>query len=125
MKKLTLFCFLLNVLLVAAMTTVSCVSSIPLSARLSNVIEQVETSEYISDEEWEEIKEEYFMLVDEFRVNIDIYTEEERTEIYEQIGRMNGVLVKREANSIVSSLKELNNSLPSIVQGFMEGFVSE
>lgn len=125
MKKLILFSFLLNVLLVAAMTTVSCVSSIPLSTRLSNVIEQVETSEYISDEEWEEIKEEYFMLVDEFRVNIDIYTEEERTEIYEQIGRMNGVLVKREANSIVSSLKELNNSLPSIVQGFMEGFVSE
>ena len=125
MKKLTLSSFLLNVLLVAAMTTVSCVSSIPLSTRLSNVIEQVETSEYISDEEWEEIKEEYFMLVDEFRVNIDIYTEEERTEIYEQIGRMNGVLVKREANSIVSSLKELNNSLPSIVQGFMEGFVSE
>lgn len=125
MKHLAVFPLFVKVLLILAVTSVSCVSNVSLSARLADILEYVESSESISDEEWEYIKEDYYLIVDEFKATHSAYSEEEKSLIYEQIGKMNGLLAKREAGSIVEAIEEFNNSIPSIVQGFIDGFVSE
>ena len=121
MQNLAVSSFFSKVLLIMSVTIVSCVSNISLSARLTDIIEHVETSESISDEEWEYIKEDYYLLVDEFKANISTYTEEEKSQIYEQIGKMSGIIAKREAGQTIGRFNEVLESLPSMLDGFLEG----
>lgn len=121
MKHLAVFPLFVKVLLILAVTSVSCVSNVSLSARLADILEYVETSESISDEEWEYIKEDYYLLVDEFKANISTYTEEEKSQIYEQIGKMSGIIAKREAGQTIGRFNEVLESLPSMLDGFLEG----
>lgn len=100
---------------------VSCFFAPSVQQRLSDTIEYVENAESIPAEEWESIKEEYYMTVDEFRANLDSYSEEEKQEIYVLIGKMNGIIAKREAGRAVGRLNEILESLPSVLDGFVEG----
>lgn len=99
----------------------SCVSVLPLPARMSNVVEYVDATESMSDEEWEYVKEEYYLLTDEFRANISSYTEEEKQEVYALMGKMNGIIAKREASKVMGRLNEIVESVPSLLDGFVEG----
>lgn len=117
---------LFKVLIAAVMisTVASCVSPSVVD-RLTALVEYSESVEGIPDEEWESIKQDFYMAVDEFRVNLESYSEEERTQIYELIGRMNGIIAKREATEAVGDITNFIESLPSIINGFVEGFKTE
>lgn len=99
----------------------SCFFAPSVAERLSDTIEYVESAESMTTEEWEVIKEEYYMTVDEFRANIDSYTEKEKQEIYGLIGKMNGIIAKREAGQAIGRFNEILESLPSMLDGFVEG----
>ena len=105
--------------------SVSCAFVTPLPQRLSDVVEYAENNQAISDEEWEYVKEDYYLLTDEFRANLSTFTDEEKQDVYELMGKMNGIIAKREANKIMNGLNELSNSLPSIIEGFVQGFTGE
>lgn len=98
----------------------SCVSQ-SLVERLKDLVEYAENVEGIPDEEWESIKQDFYMTVDEFRVNLDTYTTEEKAEAYELIGKMNGIIAKREAGQAIGRFNEILESLPSMLDGFVEG----
>ena len=120
---MTIIYNLIRVVTVAAhlLLVGSCFSAPSIQERLSNTIEYVENVESMTTEEWEAVKEEYFMTVDEFRANVDSYTEEERHQIYAQIGKMNGIIAKREAGQAIGRFNEILESLPSMIDGFVEG----
>lgn len=120
-KLLNLFLSCIVVLLFS----VSCSFVAPLPQRLSDVVEYAENNQAISDEEWEYVKEDYYLLTDEFRANLSTFTEEEKQDMYELMGKMNGIIAKREANKFMNGLNELSNSLPSIIEGFVQGFTGE
>lgn len=117
--NLLLSCFFVLIL------SVSCAFVAPLPQRLSDVVEYAENNQAISDEEWEYVKEDYYLLTDEFRANLSTFTDEEKQDVYELMGKMNGIIAKREANKIMNGLNELSNSLPSIIEGFVQGFTGE
>lgn len=100
---------------------VSCFFSPSVSEQLTSIIEEVEYSDVITDEEWIGILEEYNTIVDEFNENLDLYTEEEKQEVYKLIGKMNGIIAKREAEKAVGRLNDVIESLPSMLDGFVEG----
>lgn len=112
---------ILPLLMAAFLSLSSCVSVLPLPARMSNVVEYVDATESMSDEEWEYVKEEYYLLTDEFRANISSYTEEEKQEVYALMGKMNGIIAKREASKAMGRLNEIVESVPSLLDGFVEG----
>lgn len=122
MKKLLKSC--LSPLLVLALS-VSCTFVAPLPQRLSDVVEYAENNQSISDEEWEYVKEDFYLLTEEFRANLSTFTDEQKQEVYELMGKMNGIIAKRETNKIVNGINELSNSLPSIIDGFVQGFTGE
>ena len=122
MKMKKLFSVLMAAFLILAVA--SCVSQ-SLVERLKDLVEYAENVEGIPDEEWESIKQDFYMAVDEFRVNLESYSEEERTQAYELIGRMNGIIAKREATETVGDIANFIESLPSIINGFVEGFTTE
>ena len=117
--NLLLSCFFVLIL------SVSCAFVAPLPQRLSDVVEYAENNQAISDEEWEYVKEDYYLLTEEFRANLSTFTDEEKQDVYELMGKMNGIIAKREANKIMNGLNELSNSLPSIIEGFVQGFTGE
>lgn len=110
---------------VASFLATSCVFSAPLSVRLSDVVEYAENSQSVSDEEWELIKEDYFLLTEEFRANLSTYTDEEKQVVYELMGRMNGLIAKRGAGRFMEGLNELSTSLPAMIEGFVQGLTGE
>ena len=119
---------LLNLLLscvIVLFLSVSCSFVAPLPQRLSDVVEYAENNQAISDEEWEYVKEDYYLLTEDFRANLSTFTDEEKQDVYELMGKMNGIIAKREANKIMNGLNELSNSLPSIIEGFVQGFTGE
>lgn len=122
MKMKKLFSVLMAAFLILAVA--SCVSQ-SLVERLKDLVEYAENVEGIPDEEWESIKQDFYMTVDEFRVNLDTYTTEEKAEAYELIGKMNGLIAKREATKAAGDIANFIESLPSVIDGFVEGFTSE
>lgn len=109
----------------ALILSVSCSFSAPLSVRLADVVQYAENIQNISDEEWEAVKEDYFLLTEEFRANVSAFTEEEKQEIYHLMGRMNGLMAKREMGERMNEIYEISNSLPSLIEGFVQGLSGE
>lgn len=109
----------------ALILSVSCSFSAPLSVRLADVVQYAENIQNISDEEWEAVKEDYFLLTEEFRANVSAFTEEEKQEIYHLMGRMNGLMAKRETGERMNEIYEISNSLPSLIEGFVQGLSGE
>lgn len=103
----------------------SCVFEAPLSERMADIVEYAENTPAISDEEWECVKEDYYLLADEFRANISSYTEMEKQEIYELMGKMNGIIAKRNTGKFIDGLNEFSTSLPSLIEGFVQGITGE
>lgn len=88
-------------------------------------MQYAENIQNISDEEWEAVKEDYFLLTEEFRANVSAFTEEEKQEIYHLMGRMNGLMAKRETGERMNEIYEISNSLPSLIEGFVQGLSGE
>lgn len=115
MKQLLLFSIALAALLS------SCVS--PLSSRLNDYVNEVESScQNWTEEDWELSQEEYAKLLEEYELNYDSYTQEEKDAINKAIGRYNGLLIKQGIEEAGSVLKEFGERLPSLIEGFMSAF---
>lgn len=115
MKQLLLFSIALAALLS------SCVS--PLSSRLNDYVNEVESScQNWTEEDWELSQEEYAKLLEEYELNYDSYTQEEKDAINKAIGRFNGLLIKQGIDEAGNMLKEFGERLPSLIEGFMSAF---
>ena len=115
MKQLLLFSIALAALLS------SCVS--PLSSRLNDYVNEVESScQSWTEEDWELYQEEYAKLLEEYELNYDSYTQEEKDAINKAIGRYNGLLIKQGIEEAGSVLKEFGERLPSLIEGFISAF---
>lgn len=106
---------------ICAVACMSCLTNVPLSSKLAAIVEFVEETPNISDEEWELLKEDYYMIAGEFKANVNSYDDAEKQEMYHLIGKMNGFIAKREAHNAIGGILELGNSVPSIIDGFLEG----
>ena len=106
--------------LVIALIT-SCAS--PLSGRLNDYVNEVESScQSWTEEDWELSQKEYAKLLEEYELNYDSYTQEEKDAINKAIGRYNGLLIKQGIEEAGSVLKEFGERLPSLIEGFMSAF---
>ena len=115
MKQLLLFSIALAALLS------SCVS--PLSGRLNDYVNEVESScQNWTEEDWELSQEEYAKLLEEYKLNYDSYTQEEKDAINKAIGRYNGLLIKQGIDEAGNILKQFGERLPSLIEGFMSAF---
>ena len=115
MNQLLLFSIALAALLS------SCVS--PLSSRLNDYVNEVESScQNWTEEDWELSQEEYAKLLEEYELNYDSYTQEEKDAINKAIGRYNGLLIKQGIDEAGNMLKEFGERLPSLIEGFMSAF---
>lgn len=100
----------------------TCCSS-PLSSRMNEYVTEVEaTCQNWTEEDWELSQEEYAKLLEEYELNYDSYTQEEKDAINKAIGRYNGLLIKQGIEEAGSVLKEFGERLPSLIEGFMSAF---
>ena len=107
---------------VITLITLSSCSS-PLSTRIDKYVDKVEsTCQDWSAEEWEISQEEYAKLLEEYQLNYNSYTPEEKAAINKAIGRYNGLLVKQGLQEAGNTLKELGERLPSLIEGFVGAF---
>ena len=106
--------------LVIALIT-SCVS--PLSSRFNDYVNEVESSyKNWTEEDRRLSQEEYAKLIEEYELNYDSYTQEEKDAINKAIGRYNGLLIKQGIDEAGNILKEFGECLPSLIEGFMSAF---
>lgn len=100
---------------------ISCAS--PLSSRLNDYVNEVESScQNWTEEDWELSQEEYAKLLEEYELNYDSYTQEEKDAINKAIGRYNGLLIKQGIDEAGNILKDFGERLPSLIEGFMSAF---
>ena len=100
----------------------TCCSS-TLSSRMNEYVTEVEaTCQNWTEEDWELSQEEYAKLLEEYELNYDSYTQEEKDAINKVIGRYNGLLIKQGIEEAGSVLKEFGERLPSLIEGFMSAF---
>ena len=97
--------------------------SSPLSSRMNEYVTEVEaTCQNWTEEDWELSQEEYAKLLEEYELNYNSYTQEEKDAINKAIGRYNGLLIKQGIEEAGSVLKEFGERLPSLIEGFMSAF---
>ena len=100
----------------------TCCSS-TLSSRMNEYVSEVEAScQNWTDEDWELSQEEYAKLLEEYELNYDSYTQEEKDAINKAIGRYNGLLIKQGIDEAGNIIKEFGERLPSLIEGFMSAF---
>ena len=100
-----------------------CSCSSPLSSRMNEYVSEVEASCHNwTTEDWKLSQEEYATLLEEYELNYDSYTQEEKDAINKAIGRYNGLLIKQGIEEAGSVLKEFGERLPSLIEGFMSAF---
>ena len=106
------------------MTLTSCAA--PLSSRMNDYVTEVEQNcSNWTDEQWELSQQEYQKLLDEYRINKDSYTQEEKDAINKAIGRYNGLLVKHGIEQLGDIIKGVGERIPSILEGFISAFEKE
>ena len=100
----------------------TCCSS-PLSSRINDYVSEVEANcKNWTAEDWELSQEEYAILLEEYQLNYDSYTQEEKDAINKAIGRYNGLLIRQGIEEAGSIIKEFGERLPSLIEGFMSAF---
>lgn len=120
MKSVTKL-FLAIIAISSFMLLSSCSS--PLSNRMNEYVSEVEANcKNWTAEDWELSQEEYAILLEEYQLNYDSYTQEEKDAINKAIGRYNGLLIKQGIEEAGSIIKEFGERLPSLIEGFMSAF---
>lgn len=90
---------------------------------MNEYVSEVEAScQNWTDEDWELSQEEYAKLLEEYELNYDSYTQEEKDAINKAIGRYNGLLIKQGIDEAGNIIKEFGERLPSLIEGFMSAF---
>ena len=63
-----------------------------------------------------------YKILEEYDLNYDSYTQEEKDAINKAIGRYNGLLIKQGIDDAGNILKDFGERLPSLIEGFMSAF---
>ena len=96
-------------------------SSPTLPERMNSLAEYCVGVDSFTDEELDAVKDEYNMLLEEFKANINDYSSEERQQVFADISRINGVLTREAASRATGILGDGLRSLPDILGGFASG----
>lgn len=121
MNKLLLRTGTFAVILLSAFLCVSCVRQ-TLAERFSLLADEFDSAESLSYDERQQLEEEFNMLSGEFQANLSSYTPEERDEIYESIGKINGIMARQGIEALRDGIDEIRNALPSLLDGFVSAF---
>lgn len=117
---------LIKIIIIAVGILIATSCSAPLSTRMTKYVSEVESScENWTKEDWEMSCEEYAKLLEEYKLNYDSYTLEEKKAINKAIGRYNGLLVKSGIQEVGNKFKDFSERLPSLIEGFMSAFENE
>ena len=104
-----------------AIATSACAA--PLSTRMNRYVTAAESKcSNWTDKDWELSKQEYKALLEEYRINKESYSQEEKDAINMAIGRYNGLLVKHGIEGLGDYLKSIGERIPSFIEGFMSAF---
>ena len=94
-----------------------------LSARIEKYVERVEKNcAQWTPKEWEDSKEQYKKLINEYKQNYDSLTPADRESINKAIGRYNGLYVKFSIGEAGDKLHKIGERIPSLVEGFVSAF---
>lgn len=111
----------------AVLLTASCTK--PMSARIDKLENKISTTEGMTEEQVNDLVDEYEDLLEEFRTNYDKYADEEKQAIYKSIGKMNATIakysVKNGMNDLLEELTEFTNAIPSMLDGFKSGLTGD
>lgn len=107
-------------LMITLMLT-ACTSS--LSSRIDKAVADVEANcETWTEEEWDLAIDDYSKLLEEYEMNYNSYSAEEKAEINRALGRYSALMVKQGFREAGDALEDFTESLPSLVEGFMSAF---
>lgn len=73
-------------------------------------------------EDWEEINEKFEALVDEIKDNYDTMSDEDKEKAMNVVGRYLGIYAKMGVSTLKDGLKELNDLLSPMIEGFTQEF---
>lgn len=90
--------------------------------RMHTLADAITSEQPMDEDQFQKYADEYQMLLGEFSANLDTYTEEELKLIVYDIGRINGVIASREASNYMRDIIGSVGLLPSLANGFMDGF---
>ena len=110
-------------ILVISSSILFCSCSSPLSCRMNEYISDVEAKcPDWTEEDWELSQEEYTKLLEEYELNYNSYTQEEKDAINKAIGRYNGLRIKQGIKEVGSVLKELEEYLKNKNENYIKDF---
>ena len=89
--------------------------------KMAELEKRFERIDLMSEEEVPSLIEEYKVMVSQFKEEGGDYSDKEKEAICQSIGRINGILAKRNIDSSLKDIGDFLNSIPDIVEGFFEG----
>lgn len=96
-------------------------SSPSLADRMNGLAEYCVSMDSFTDEDLAAVEDDYNMLLEEFRANINDIPSEDRQQIMTDISRINGVLAREAAARSVGIAADGLHALPDIIGGFASG----
>ena len=97
------------------------INGILMKKKMTELEMRFEHIDLMSEEEVSSLIEEYKVMVSQFKEEVGGYSDKEKESIYQSIGRINGILAKRNIYSSLKDIGDFLNSIPDIVEGFFDG----
>lgn len=95
----------------------------PLSTRMNDFVNNVETNyDNWTKEDWGKAEEKYAKFLEEYKQNYDSYTPDEKAAINKEIGRYNGLRMKVGLEGAGQKIMDFGERLPHLIEGFMSAF---
>lgn len=101
--------------------SIDLINGILMKKRMAELEIRFERIDLMSEEEVSSLIEEYKVMVSQFKEEVGGYSDKEKEAIYQSIGRINGILAKRNIDSSLKDIGDFLNSIPDIVEGFFDG----
>lgn len=97
------------------------INGVLMKKKMAELETRFEHIDLMSEDEASLLVEEYKTVVSQFKEEGAYYSDKEKDAIYQSIGKINGILTRRGVNSSLNGIEEFVKSIPSIVEGFMDG----
>lgn len=101
--------------------SIDLINGILMKRKMAELEKRFERIDLMSEEEVPSLIEEYKVMVSQFKEEGGDYSDKEKEAICQSIGRINGILAKRNIDSSLKDIGDFLNSIPDIVEGFFEG----
>ena len=97
------------------------INGILMKKKMTELEMRFEHMDSMSENDVSSLVEEYKETVSQFKEEGDGYSDREKEAICQSIGRINGMLAKRNIDSSLKDIGDFLNSIPDIVEGFFDG----